>query len=158
MDDDLAALKEVVDRLNFMLEEAGVDFAAPVPRLAWEAFKGFAQIPIRGGLGGGEVSATFVHLADMDDELWVSFSRDVRFVGEDGETLGETAVGCHFSRVVSEAETLYAVHESLSSSGFDALQEYFDWVESHPLFSTCMQLPGWKWEETQWPWIGQLGE
>lgn len=150
-------LRECVASLHAMLERAGFDVDAPDVRLAWQVFQEFARLP----LDGPQTRATGVgvelcHLADMDEELWLDFHRDIQFVLEDGTPSFATAVGCNFSHDVPGE--LRAIHKTIGSSGFANLQEFFDFIESQPEFQRCLQLPNWKWEPTRWVWDEDLEE
>lgn len=145
------SLKEIVTELDLMLEQAGLDFASPNPKLAWQVFKDFARLPIDSeGIKAGSVTFELSHYADRDDELWIGFSRDVHFAGEDGKAVASTAVGCHLRHTVPDK--LIGINKAFGSSRLDDFQQYFKMVEGRSEFQICMQLPDWKWEKTHWPW------
>jgi len=145
------ALKEIVTALNTMLEEAALDFANPDPKLAWQVFKDFARLPIdSAGVKAGSLVFEFTHYADRDDELWMGFSRNIHFIGENGEEVISTAVGCDLTHKVPDE--FISIDKNFGSSPYGNLQQYFDALESRPEFQKCMQLSGWNWEETRWVW------
>ena len=144
-------LKEIVLALDAMLDKLGVGLLNPDPKLAWQVFKEFAHLPVDSDkVKGGSVGIEFTHYADRDNELWMGFSRDICFIGEDGEDLGLVAVSCDLTHQVPLE--LVAIDKSFSSWGYDNLQQFFGKVESSPEFQQCMHLTEWNWEPTHWHW------
>lgn len=115
-----------------MLTDAGFDFAAPSPSVAWQVFKTFAENPVDCA-GDGLLFECGVYSFTGEPLFHFGFCRQFE-IEEDGEYDHMEQLHCRFT--CQPTEELQLLESNLWAEGFNSLERYFEAVESLPEFQT----------------------
>ncbi|MDX2059491.1 MAG: hypothetical protein SFV24_16895 [Gemmatimonadales bacterium] len=123
-------------RFESLLTEHGFDRARPEPRLAWEAFKAFAKVPVACS-HDALLFQTGVYSLSGPESFQLDFTRQFE-LPEDGQYSGMEQLHCTFHFPPSAAARALATN--LWSMNAPSLDAFFGQVEATPQFRAALEM------------------